>query len=453
MKRWLIAALFLPGLFFPGQTWAAPVCACYFGEKNDCQYEAVNDTAKEPECEQACKAKHAGQLNTYQFHEVVTYAYSIIFSCNEAHSLATESKPKSNPVTPQLNVQIPGFQFSPIAEYQGELHINFLGEYIAGVYKYLIGFSSVIAVVMLLIGGLQYALGGVSSGQISKAKERMKNAVTGLVLLMCVILIVEIVNPELTHIDPLRLRMIPEIPPEAKDDPGDIAADGSLSDVPKASQGGKFVQGGALCKSPADCVKWCEENTDQGAWPDANSKTIDPSLTKVIPAAPGLKPANKAVRATEDMIAALKKAGQIAIAKNPNYYIQVQSGFRPLKTQIKIVCEKVAKANSLEEPGKSKLLKEIGVIVAYPGSSNHGSGMAVDITFWDGKTQLVTSSNKAQGNKKYEEGAELLADIMAEAGMVRYAKEIWHFELEGKTTSSCRCKGSAQCPFPATCSF
>ncbi len=452
MRR-IVLALFLFALTLPNQAWAAPVCACYFGEKNDCLYESLNDGAQETECEAACKSKYPNQLNTFQFNESTFGAILIFSDCANAHNLATESKQKIDPVVPKLNVPIPGLVFTPVTEYQGETYVNFLGDYIAGVYKYLIGFATIAAVVMLLIGGLQYAVGGAASEQIAKAKGRIKNAVTGLVLLLSVILIVEIINPELTKIDPLRLRTVAEIPPEAKDDPGDIASESSLPDAPKTPTGGKYFDGGQICGSPADCVKWCENNSNPNDWPDANKKTIDPSLTQVIPSAPGLKPANKSVRATKEMIEALKKAGQIAIAKNPNYFIQVQSGFRPLKTQIKIVCDKIKKAQSLSEPQQSKVLKEIGVIVAYPGGSNHGSGMAVDVTFWEGNKQLVTSSNKAQGNKQWKEGAGILADIMADAGLVRYAKEIWHFELEGKTTSHCRCKGSAQCPFPATCSF
>jgi D-alanyl-D-alanine dipeptidase len=143
------------------------------------------------------------------------------------------------------------------------------------------------------------------------------------------------------------------------------------------------------------------------------------------------------------MLAGLANAGRIAKNKNPNYSIHVRSGFRPLKTQIRLVCDRFT-------AGDEKRIAKIGQAVAFPGGSNHGSGAAVDIQLWEGGKQLITMSYSAQNASKYEEPAKIFAEIMAEAGFVRYSKEIWHFELEGKASSRCRCRGSA-CPFPPKC--
>ena len=81
---------------------------------------------------------------------------------------AIAAEPAVGYAVPKLQVDIPGVSFeSPVAvmlEKGGEgLSINFLGAYISGVYKYLIGFALTIAIVMIMIGGLQYVL-GASSG-------------------------------------------------------------------------------------------------------------------------------------------------------------------------------------------------------------------------------------------------------------------------------------------------
>src|SRR3990167_4102187 len=89
-------------------------------------------------------------------------------------------------LTPTLQVDIPGVKFSE-GKVEGKvLKVNYLGDYIAGVYKYLIGISTTIAIVMLMIGGLQWSLGASSQENISKAKNRINNALIGLVLLLSV---------------------------------------------------------------------------------------------------------------------------------------------------------------------------------------------------------------------------------------------------------------------------
>lgn len=426
-------------LFFlmPSIAEAKFVCVCYFGANNQCAPEAIPQDVNELACPIRCQSAYGARYKSYEYGD----AEATILSACTASNNKLEATPKTNPIVPKLEVEIPGLEFSPVTELAGEVHVNFLGDYIAGLYKYLIGISAIIAIVFVMIGGFQWALSAGVPSQLSSAKTRMKNAVTGLVLLLMVILILEIVNPELTRFDPLMLRFVQAVPLEAKDDAGDIAPEGSLQDV-QEDTGGKFFNGERLCQTKDACVKWCDENLDSNSWPTANKKTIEPSRTVIIPESAGIKNTSR-IRATPEFIDALKRAGEIAVSKNPKYAIHVRSGFRDLKTQIKLVCD-LARSGNIEEVNK------IGEIVAYPGGSNHGSGAAIDIRLYEDAKLLVTSSSKQQASPLFKDGARILAEIMGEAGFVRYAKEIWHFELEGKTTSICRCKGS-QCPFPPTC--
>ncbi|MBI2473318.1 hypothetical protein HYV70_02060 [Candidatus Uhrbacteria bacterium] len=111
-------------------------------------------------------------------------------------------------LTPTLQVDIPGVKFSE-GKIEGKiLKVNYLGDYIAGIYKYLIGISTTIAIVMLMIGGLQWSLGASSQENISKAKKRINNAVIGLVLLLSVYTILFIVNPNLTFLKTPEIQVI-----------------------------------------------------------------------------------------------------------------------------------------------------------------------------------------------------------------------------------------------------
>lgn len=111
---------------------------------------------------------------------------------------------------PILNVDIPGLSFTP-AYSSGEVVVtNYLAEYLVAAYNWAIPAAALLAVVVLMIGGLQWMLARGDSGRIQKAKDRLRNATTGLVLLMGAYAMAYNVDPnllsfnslEITYIDP-----------------------------------------------------------------------------------------------------------------------------------------------------------------------------------------------------------------------------------------------------------
>ena len=86
-----------------------------------------------------------------------------------------------------------------------------LGTYVSALYKWMLGAAFLFAIVMTMIGGLQYAIGAAAKDQIAKAKKRITDGVTGLVLLLCVVLIGQIVNPQILNLQiprPSKLREV-----------------------------------------------------------------------------------------------------------------------------------------------------------------------------------------------------------------------------------------------------
>lgn len=118
-------------------------------------------------------------------------------------------------LTPTLQVDIPTVTFSSGTIEDDVLKVNYLGDYIAGIYKYLLGISTTIAIVMIMVGGLQWSLGGQSPEAIGKAKTRIKNAVTGLILLLSTYLILFTVNPKLIGLQFPELDVIKHVNLEA----------------------------------------------------------------------------------------------------------------------------------------------------------------------------------------------------------------------------------------------
>ncbi len=76
-----------------------------------------------------------------------------------------------------------------------------LSEYIQVVFTWLLGASLMIAIVLTMVGGIQYVLaaGGASSTQ--NAIDRMKNSAIGIVLLFSVYVILYTVNPQLVQLN------------------------------------------------------------------------------------------------------------------------------------------------------------------------------------------------------------------------------------------------------------
>lgn len=113
---------------------------------------------------------------------------------------------------PQLRIKIPGLNFSEPEVFggEGELGIRtpFLAEYIFAVYQYALIVGGVVAVVMIIVGGLKYTISGGSSDKTGDAKKHIGNAVTGIVLLLFTYIILNQINPELVSFKNISLNYI-----------------------------------------------------------------------------------------------------------------------------------------------------------------------------------------------------------------------------------------------------
>lgn len=436
-KTILLTFLLVMTGLIPAPSHAA-TCACYFGEHSSCVELFVEDGQPEVICRGACLQQFGTDLGSIDYEPEADP--EMAFECAQARAKAasaqvatTETRePELVFAKPVLNIDIPTVSFSEPKEVNGAVESSVLGEYISGLYQYLIVIATTMAIVMVMIGGFQYTVGAANQEQLAKGKKRIKNGVTGLILLLLTYVILFSVNPQLLRTGVITLPVVDTVDLGALNDAGDISMSGTL-----------------VCGSAQECEQWCGAHPDPTLWPTSNDKTIDPSQAQSIPTVPGLRGRSANVRATSEMIDALKRAGQAAVKKDPQYMITVTSGYRPLKNQISLVCNRF---NIDDEKKRAKAVAAIGSAVAFPGGSNHGSGNAVDIMLTKNGAPVTTGSfdTTEQNDPKWKEGASILAEIMAEADMVRYSKEIWHFELEGKGGSGCRCKGTA-CPFPASC--
>ncbi|MBU1034687.1 pilin, partial [Patescibacteria group bacterium] len=110
---------------------------------------------------------------------------------------------------PKLGIDIPDLIFATkIFENEGKLEIPFLAQYISAVYKYLTGIAIVAAAIMLVYGGFLYIVGSASS-QITRGKEIIKDAIIGLILIICSYSILSTINPATTTLQGVVIKTIP----------------------------------------------------------------------------------------------------------------------------------------------------------------------------------------------------------------------------------------------------
>ncbi len=234
ITRWLmnvVRLLFVVGmmtqLLFPARQAFASVCACY-KTNGHCGVDTMSTTVSDSECSLLCDPTSSDPLfsraawaeGTASIIEEGQLGYTIYNDCmsSESRADATDLAARATPATstsyatPKLAVDIPGVNFTPASDYNGEMQVNYIGEYLSGFYKYLANIGIVIATVFIMVGGLQYVM-GASTGNIGKAKERITNAVTGFVLLLFVVLILRTVNPVLTIFSAINgLTIVQEVP-------------------------------------------------------------------------------------------------------------------------------------------------------------------------------------------------------------------------------------------------
>jgi len=114
------------------------------------------------------------------------------------------------PLKIKLNVPIPGLEeFS-----QGEgitVGKDTVAKYIGGLYKFFIGIAGIVAVFMIVFGGVIWLFSGGSSERIGKAKEYILGAVFGLLLAVGSYTILYTINPSLVTLRGLPLFDVPII--------------------------------------------------------------------------------------------------------------------------------------------------------------------------------------------------------------------------------------------------
>ncbi len=360
---------------------------------------------------------------------IATLALAVVLMTAAFGVLVPTTLAQVQVIEPTLSIPIPNLKFSDAevidaASGNAEgLGISWIADYVQAVYDYAIAIAGVLAATMMMIGGFQYLTAGGDGGKVSGAKKRIGDALVGLILALGTYVILTTVSDRLVALQRIDVEMVERQMFAVTDlhDAGAIAPD---------TGGGAAAKGSPVCTNTETCTPIC--NLPRSQWPKTGGNVLPVEQTVIIGRLPGIS-SGHSLRVAPEMQTALERAGRIA--QQRGYTINIGSAYRPLENQIAAACEKI----------KQGLGDQIGSIVARPGTSNHGHGKAVDVVLMRDGKKVTTSASSQQYDEVWRDHAMVLAEIMAEAGLVRYSREIWHFEIP--TGEACRCKGAA-CAFP-----
>ncbi|HTK04796.1 MAG TPA: pilin [Candidatus Eisenbacteria bacterium] len=119
---------------------------------------------------------------------------------------------------PRLSINVPTVTFEKIVRstVPGEvgataldvIDVPWIANYVAGVYRYATSVATIIAGVMFLVGAFGYLTAGGDASRVSKAKERITNAVIGLALVLGAYVMLLTINPDLVSLTSLQIRTV-----------------------------------------------------------------------------------------------------------------------------------------------------------------------------------------------------------------------------------------------------
>jgi D-alanyl-D-alanine dipeptidase len=319
-----------------------------------------------------------------------------------------------------------------------------MGDYINIIIKLIMGIIGVLSVLMIVVGGIEY-MSTVQMGEKEGAKDRITNALMGLLLALASYLILNTINPNLVN-----LSVVVEQSRLAVDEDEYAYQAAEVAESNQTHVEGKTQK---LCSDTASCAALCTkyrkapneffyDGTASGVMPAGNAQLIQaPLVSRKCINCSASPEVISALQKLEPTINSMMASGEIPKRK---YTFTVNSAYRPVVDQIRVMCTDSGKKETEKHEWQAVGIQHtIEGSIAFPATSNHGVGTAVDLGFlWDGKPAVNCNS---KGYSARSEGT--IEKIMDRVGFQRLNGESWHFELGGGTNT---CK-FPNCKEPRLC--
>ena len=143
---------------------------------------------------------------------------------------AATTNPDLDPEAYKPMIQIPGFEgFSKVtkdAANSAAIQVPYIGEYIGALYKFSLGAGAIVAAFMITVGGFQYVTAGAIPKNLTAAKQRITNALVGLLLLIGSYVVLYSLNPDLVAMKSISILSAQKIQLQDKGTEGTGVGDG-----------------------------------------------------------------------------------------------------------------------------------------------------------------------------------------------------------------------------------
>lgn len=296
--------------------------------------------------------------------------------------------------------------------FAGEDNVKNVGEYIQLVYRFALGIVGIIAVVLIMFGGLRWMAAAGNESIITEAKEIVTSAVTGLVIALLSYVILAFINPQTLNLS-VSVFKIPKPPVTSCPNPPTLV---DVGDVDGLSGHGATACPNAIAALQAVATKMRTDSSNPASY--CSTCTIH---------------VGSAYRTPES------QAGMYAC-----YQSCVDQGYMSSNGLTK------CKVNGQSTPGGSCTNC---VKTAAPCESNHTKGMAFDLYFTGsplGEAPASDAGNQATNNGgmggvvnyhqacsgscdsgKFAAQYKLYTVMLSTGDFTNYKNEWWHFDYGG----------------------
>lgn len=347
-----------------------------------------------------------------------------VASCTVTTSSTASSSGETarNAVIPVLNVPIPGLDFGTAVETDeaGNQKATFLAKYIDALYRYLIVAAAIIAVVMMMIGGLQYILSRGHADAVKQAKSRITNAVIGLVILFAAYDIAFLINPDTVRFDALTIKTV-----KYEDTPEEFS-----EELASYGQTAEVVGSDVMTIDAEDATR---------------KHLVVETKEKYI----GTQTYNALVAAASDFFTSTQDDGHA-------YNIRLTSASRSLTAQAELFYGNCIANGGYCSPDTCNIdgsdttvvRKENGRWILQDAYASYGESAIVAALVAHGKGSNCMHTNNVAVDVWPDEAASdytfdvplqnAMTTALLENGFCRIPNEPWHFELETLASSSCK---------------
>ena len=385
-----------------------------------------------------------------------------------AGGTTTTTAPRVDYIPPRLEIPIPYVNFSNLVSGDSAITVPWIGQYVAGVYTFLLSIVGVVAAAMMIIGGFQYLTSAGDKTRIAKGKKRIVDALIGMVLAFGSYLMLYTINPALVTFSGLQIATVqPHLYGEGTDGGAPLGPDSGVQGTPTPPP----VAAGSnarICASAADCLPYCAAagcskvycfKGEQGCPPTdlpgfsgvSLQSTSNPwsngcatGRFPVIP--PGAPVQNITWTGIHNVIPNGQQASQLVIEglqRAENYIDQNYAGqglqitlrncYRDARGDFGSQCAIIMRPGPNNDPSSSSMGS------TWPGPNPHSSGYACDLALVQNGKVITPGDLSSQRCTKYTDAEKLLVGILTNSyvGARRLNYEYWHFNWAGWNECYC----------------